>query len=192
MSEEKKESQRQHLLEKGKELMLRYGIKKTTIDDIVNASGIAKGTFYLYFSSKEEFFRRLLEQINQSFFDMAEKLIRESPRLELKNNLKNFFEKVFNVPELAFYFREHESISELAENMSDDRFTDKETIMIKNLLMIGGIDPDKVKAEIIHNYIHLIFLAKTSALLIENYRQEVVSDLIDRLTDYIFGQKEKI
>lgn len=192
LSEEKRESQRQHLLEKGKELMLKYGIKKTTVDDIVNASGIAKGTFYLYFSSKEEFFNRLLTQINQSFFDIAEKLIRESPRAELKNNLKNFFDKVFNIPELAFYFKEHQSISELTENLSDDSFTDKETLLIKNLLVIGGIDTEAVKAEIIHNYIHLIFMAKTSELMIQDYRQEIVSSLIDCLICYIFGTEEQL
>lgn len=192
MSADKKEIQRQYLLEKGKELMLKYGIKKTTIDDIVNASGIAKGTFYLYFSSKEEFFTRLLANINQKYFDMVEKLIRESPRSELKNNLKNFFDKVFSLPELAFYFKEHQSISELTENMSNESFTDKETMLIKNLLVIGEIDTKEVKAEIIHNYIHMIFLAKTSGLMIEEYRQEIVSNLIDLLIGYIFGQKEKI
>lgn len=190
--EEKRENQRQRLLEKGKELMLKYGIKKTTIDDIVNASGVAKGTFYLYFSSKEEFFNRLLTKINQNVFDAAEKLIRKSPRPQLKNNLKNFFDQAFSLPELAFYFREHQSISELTENLSDDSFTEKETVMIKKLLVIGDMDTEEIKAEIIHNYIHMIFLAKTSNLMIEEYRQEIVSALIDLLIGYIFGQEEEL
>ncbi len=187
LSEEQKEKQRKILLAKGKELMLQYGIKKTTVDDIVNACGIAKGTFYLYFNSKEDFFCRLITDINQHFFTMAERLIIESSEMEMKSNLKNFFENIFNVPELAFYFREHQSICELTERMSADSFTDNETIMIKNLLTLGKIDTVKIKAEIVHNYIHIIFLARTSDLMIEEYRKPLISSLVNLLVDYIFS-----
>ncbi len=49
------------ILEAAKELFLRYGVKKTTIDDIANQAGIAKGSVYLVFTSKEELFTRLAE-----------------------------------------------------------------------------------------------------------------------------------
>lgn len=188
LSEEQKESQRKKLLVKGKELMLQYGIKKTTVDDVVNACKIAKGTFYLYFNSKEDFFCRLITDINQHFFAMAERLIIESNEMEMKSKMKLFFENIFNTPELAFYFREHQSICELTEKMSDGSFTDKETMMIKNLLTLGKIDTVKIKAEIVHNYIHIIFLARTSNLMIEEYREQLVSSLINCLVDYIFSE----
>lgn len=188
LSEEQRESQRKKILAKGKELMLQYGIKKTTVDDIVNACGIAKGTFYLYFSSKEDFFCRLITDINHHFFTTAERLIIESNEIEMKSKVKIFFENIFNIPELAFYFREHQSICELTEKMSADSFTNKETTMIKNLLTLGKINTAKIKAEIVHNYIHIIFLARTSNLMIEDYRNQLVSSLIDFLVDYIFSE----
>ncbi len=43
----------EELLEKGKDLFSRYGLKKTTISDLTTAVGIAKGTFYHFFDSKE-------------------------------------------------------------------------------------------------------------------------------------------
>lgn len=49
------------LLEKGRELFLTYGLKKTSIDDIIKAVGIAKGSFYKFYPSKEELFFTLLE-----------------------------------------------------------------------------------------------------------------------------------
>lgn len=42
-----------NLLEKGRELFSIYGLKKTTIDDITDEVGIAKGSFYNFFESKE-------------------------------------------------------------------------------------------------------------------------------------------
>lgn len=188
LSEEQKESQRKKMLAKGKELMFQYGIKKTTVDDIVNACGIAKGTFYLYFKSKEDFFCRLITDINHQFFTMAERIIIESNEIEMKSKIQVFFENMFNMPELAFYFREHQSICELTERMSAGSFTDKETMMIKNLLTLGKINTVKIKAEIVHNYIHIIFLARTSNLMIEEYRKQLVLSLINFLVDYIFSE----
>ncbi|MBM4255845.1 MAG: TetR/AcrR family transcriptional regulator [Deltaproteobacteria bacterium] len=40
-----------------------YGYRRTSIDDIAQEAGIAKGTVYLYFKSKEEIFRALAQQL---------------------------------------------------------------------------------------------------------------------------------
>jgi AcrR family transcriptional regulator len=55
-TENEKDNIRQSLMEKGKELFLLYGLRKTSIDRIIQACGIAKGTFYTFFQSKEELF----------------------------------------------------------------------------------------------------------------------------------------
>lgn len=39
----------------------RYGIKKTTVDELAREAGIAKGSFYRFFPSKEELYFDLLE-----------------------------------------------------------------------------------------------------------------------------------
>ena len=44
------------LLQKGREYFTRYGLKKTSVDDLVKAVGIAKGSFYTFFESKEALF----------------------------------------------------------------------------------------------------------------------------------------
>jgi AcrR family transcriptional regulator len=45
---------REKLVIEGKELFQRYGLKKTNIEDLARAAGIAKGTFYHFFESKED------------------------------------------------------------------------------------------------------------------------------------------
>jgi AcrR family transcriptional regulator len=40
-----------------------YGYRRTAIDDIAQEAGIAKGTVYLYFKSKEEIFRALCQKL---------------------------------------------------------------------------------------------------------------------------------
>lgn len=60
-SSEEKERIRGLLLEKGKELFSQYGLKKTGVTDLAKAVGIAQGSFYLFFNSKEELYFKVLE-----------------------------------------------------------------------------------------------------------------------------------
>ena len=55
-SEEEKSRKRRQLIEAGKSCFTRYGLKKTTIDDLVRPVGIAKSSFYLFFDSKESLY----------------------------------------------------------------------------------------------------------------------------------------
>ncbi|UNC92008.1 TetR/AcrR family transcriptional regulator [Candidatus Contubernalis alkaliaceticus] len=52
----------QRLIEAGKEYWERYGIKRTNVQDLARAAGISKGTFYLFFKSKELFFMEVLQK----------------------------------------------------------------------------------------------------------------------------------
>lgn len=55
----KKTEKRMKILESAFSLFLEKSVAATAVDDIVKASGIARGTFYLYFKDKSD----LLEQI---------------------------------------------------------------------------------------------------------------------------------
>lgn len=50
---------------KGFRLFSKYGLKKTTIDDITKAAGIGRGTFYLFYKSKEELFIAIIEEAEE-------------------------------------------------------------------------------------------------------------------------------
>jgi len=48
------------LFDAGRSCFTRYGLKKTTIDDLVKLAGIAKSSFYLFFQSKEALYMELM------------------------------------------------------------------------------------------------------------------------------------
>ncbi len=56
---------RESLVSAGRELFARYGLKRTSVQDITSKAGIAKGTFYAFFSSKEQLFFEIMEQEEQ-------------------------------------------------------------------------------------------------------------------------------
>lgn len=61
-NDKEKELIRNKLIEKGKELFDRYGLRKTSIGDLTNAVGIAQGSYYSFFQSKEELYFEIMEQ----------------------------------------------------------------------------------------------------------------------------------
>jgi len=59
-TEDDREKVRNRLLEVGTELFQTHGYKKTAIDDVVRRVGVSKGTFYAFFSGKEDYFVEIL------------------------------------------------------------------------------------------------------------------------------------
>jgi len=59
-----KEQMKADILKASLNAFLKYGFHKTTMEKIAKEAGIAKGTLYLYFSSKEE----LTQNISQAHF----------------------------------------------------------------------------------------------------------------------------
>lgn len=55
-SDKEKEMIRQKLMQEGERLFTSFGLKKVTIDEIVRAAGIAKGSFYSFYTNKEHLY----------------------------------------------------------------------------------------------------------------------------------------
>ncbi|WP_435344766.1 TetR/AcrR family transcriptional regulator [Haloarchaeobius sp. HRN-SO-5] len=61
-SDEERERIRERLVAEGRDLFARYGMQKTTIADLTDPVGIADGTFYRFFDSKEALYVEILER----------------------------------------------------------------------------------------------------------------------------------
>lgn len=59
----RRESRRMAILRGAREVFGRNGYHNTHVSDILEASGIARGTFYLYFDSKSAIFLELLDEL---------------------------------------------------------------------------------------------------------------------------------
>jgi AcrR family transcriptional regulator len=61
-TEKEKIRLRQKMLRIARDLFARKGLKKTSLEDITSAAGIAKSTFYVFFESKEALFLEVLAE----------------------------------------------------------------------------------------------------------------------------------
>ncbi|MEJ2504290.1 MAG: helix-turn-helix domain containing protein, partial [Gemmatimonadota bacterium] len=60
------EATRQKLLDAAEALFGRSGFHATGVTDITRRAGVAQGTFYLYFESKEQVFTELVRHLSRS------------------------------------------------------------------------------------------------------------------------------
>ncbi len=85
--DENKQQKEEALFKSAYNLFMSKGISKTSIHDIVQDAGVAKGTFYLYFKDKFEIRDRLIARTAEKFFKAAD------AQLE-KINIPNFEDKI--------------------------------------------------------------------------------------------------
>jgi AcrR family transcriptional regulator len=79
---EKSEATRNKLIECSQQLFYRKGFDRTTVREIVKAAGVAQGTFYLYFETKDEVLLKILENASSAFNFYFNMLNVEDPCLE--------------------------------------------------------------------------------------------------------------
>lgn len=94
-TDREKEKIRNALIKEGERLFSKYGLRKTTIKDITKAVGIAQGSFYIFFDSKEELYFEILniegQKIRRSLAEDIE-LVKSSPRIGIKKLLINIYQ----------------------------------------------------------------------------------------------------
>jgi AcrR family transcriptional regulator len=62
------------LLDAGKEVLTDLGYHAARVDDVVRIAGVSHGTFYLYFSSKEDLFRAMAQRCASDMEELAARL----------------------------------------------------------------------------------------------------------------------
>jgi len=82
---------RNDLVATGRELFGTFGLKKTSIEDLTKAVGIAQGSFYTFFNSKEELYLEVMDREGEA---IKQKLLKEENIKDLtRERLKVFLRK---------------------------------------------------------------------------------------------------
>ncbi len=79
MPSQSHEARGERILETAAELIVRWGYKKTTVDDIAKQAGVAKGTIYLHWKTREELFRAVLVREELKLIEEVKQRIADDP-----------------------------------------------------------------------------------------------------------------
>ncbi len=86
------EERRAELMNAARHLFLKHGVGATTIEQITSGADVAKGTFYLYFSSKEDVLAALRDRFAQELLIGIKTAIAEKRKEDWKGKLATWAE----------------------------------------------------------------------------------------------------
>jgi AcrR family transcriptional regulator len=90
-SEQEKKLIKKDLIKKATELFGTYGLRKTNLEEITSSVGIAKGSFYSFYNSKEELFLDVLQQSEKALINEMRTILKT-----FKTNPKEKFRDFIN------------------------------------------------------------------------------------------------
>lgn len=74
-----------------RECASKYGMKKTTVDELAKEVGISKGAFYIFYDSKELLFFEMMEDLHEEIYTNAARALIESEGEEESDRLAKAF-----------------------------------------------------------------------------------------------------
>lgn len=159
-----------------KECLNLYGVKKTTVDELVKRVKIPKGTFYLFYDSKElllfEVINDMHDEIQNSFINDIELIKEKIDSEKLTDILFNVYKRVENTclmqimtnGELQLLMRK------LPNEVVEKHLQDDNKIMEKLADLIPNI---------INNKLHIFSGALRGIFLSMLYKREIGNDIFD-------------
>lgn len=68
-----------------------YGVKGTTVDELVRRAGIPKGTFYLFYENKESLFLDIIDNFSKEAEELYLEMLQELDENHIVTSLTNVF-----------------------------------------------------------------------------------------------------
>lgn len=132
------EERRLEIIRAAEKLFNKNGFNNTTISDIVKSIGVAQGTFYYYFKSKDDVFNSIVDEFLDKFMTELS-VIAEDEKLDTGEKIELVLEKIIKLLEnnegVIFYLHTKENI-EIHERI-EKKFIEYSTPLVVNIVKQG-------------------------------------------------------
>jgi AcrR family transcriptional regulator len=100
------------ILDTARDLLLAWGYRRVTIDELARRAGVGKGTIYLHWRSREEVFQAVSAREAAAMADAIVEAVRSDPaEVALHRYLRRLFVEAMNRPVLrALYTRDADTL----------------------------------------------------------------------------------
>jgi len=188
------------LIEQGKILFSTFGFKKTTISEITKNVGIAQGTFYHFFNSKEELYFIILEKeeekIKEQFLKVVDTFQYKNAKKVIKNMLIEMLQMIETNPlirELYFGSTMQQIINKLSPALLEKHFKKDTTSflpLIHNLKEAGLVI--NRSPEVLAGVLRSLFILTLHQKEIgENVYRETIEIYVDLIVDGLIKEEGK-
>jgi AcrR family transcriptional regulator len=119
----KRQERAERILNAAGELIQRWGYGKTTMDDIARQAGVAKGTLYLHWKTKEDLFRSLYYHEEAKLMqDVQQRIANDPESLSMSSLMKHSVLATLKNPLMkAILLRDTDIVGEFARREYSDK-----------------------------------------------------------------------
>ncbi|UNC92040.1 TetR/AcrR family transcriptional regulator [Candidatus Contubernalis alkaliaceticus] len=188
-TEQEKRYIRKKLLDAGLDLFGSRGVRKVSVDELVQEANISKGAFYKFFASKEDLYFALLDEAQEKFKKSILAAAENTPSDNKSDHLKHIFRQAvkswtenplsarLDSDDLEYVLRKMPP-ELIEEHMSDDADFSKQLL---ELCSDAGINMGQ-EPQLVSGLLRSVFLV---SLHEERFPADIFPKVIDTLFDLI-------
>jgi len=191
--DETREDIRAQMLDNGFSLIKRYGLKKTTIEDVTRASGVAKGTFYNFFKTKEEFVYQIVIYKRRLVKARYQEMVEQNENFVDRRLLREMLYFIVNGEYNLITYLNHDDMAMLAARWPKEYLVNAENDE-KMLLWILERAPHKRNScdwRVFSNIFKIVAMGLAEReKLHQDALDATIDQFVDKLVDYVFEQDQ--
>jgi len=182
----KREQKRQTILDMARKIFSRFGLNKTTMDEIAKATRMGKATLYHYFSSKEQIFAEVIKEESRILKDKLDDALENAKtpqeklrayiitRIKYLNVLANTYSALSDD-----YLEHYSSVKKFRQEFSENE------LQTLTALLRYGVDKKVFSVMKINDVANVMVMALRGLefALLTSEESEVSDDDINLLTD---------
>lgn len=185
-SESDRQVIRAKLLEIGLESLKQKSYRDISLDDVTAKAGIAKGTFYNFFSSKELYFYEIMQRIKED----NRKELREltAGGLPKREQVERCLYRRYTSKRTVYDYFTTGEINRIMRTIPNEEM-DNDSVVFANRLIEHMGEHAGCKPEVVVNLCNVLAMASANRKLLEPEGYlETVRVLVKALVDYLFGE----
>lgn len=187
---EQQEQIRENLFLKGIQLIRKLGVQRTTVDKLTKECGIAKGSFYLFYNSKEEYLVDLEKYTSTKMSEMLQRYLAGRKQMTTQEFCDFLREWLYS----DYDIMSHLTIDDflwIKKHMANQNYFDStnQQPMIEQLLKLISDTREDVDSGTVVNLIKCIYaLREHRDTMVETSIDESIDVILHTLGTYISGK----
>jgi AcrR family transcriptional regulator len=169
---QKTSEKKNKILEASKNLFSRYGLKKTTMEEIAANANIAKGTIYNYYRTKEEIFSEVIKLESETLFSEIEKNLKNCKTIREKIRTFVLTKILYYRVAVVFYDVSHKVISEMLPEIEQYR----NTYLQREIEILEKVLKEGMSCDIIKKGNNARIIAKSLVIILREFDRPWVFD----------------
>lgn len=186
------QTQKDYMYEKTVDLIIEKGIQRLTLEDILQAIHMAKGSFYRYYHSKEEFLYEVIKRNESHFFELL--ISAEGTFPANSESIHYILNSTIFSEECLFPYLLPEDQEYLLRRLPEKFLVQEKSKSENNFKLIAKVLGMKQNAETYSTLSYLMdglqTIFRSPAHYGEAGRKIAINKMIDTISKYIISERE--